>query len=55
MSGHVFISRGRSGSLVILLWSISDGLCPLTKRLKCGRFACDDKVFLSPAQLTMLM
>ena len=47
MSGHVFIFRGRSG------------LCLLTKRLERGRFAWpsarDGKVFLTPAQLAMLM
>ena len=55
MSGHVFIFRGRSGSQVKLLWSTGDGLCLLTKRLECGRFAWpsarDGKVFLTQAQL----
>jgi len=50
MSGHVFIFRGRSGSQVKLLWSTGDGR---------GRFAWpsarDGKVFLTPAQLAMLM
>ncbi|WP_347290508.1 IS66 family insertion sequence element accessory protein TnpB [Kluyvera georgiana] len=59
MSGHVFIFRGRSGSQVKLLWSTGDGLCLLTKRLERGRFAWpsarDGKVFLTPAQLAMLM
>lgn len=59
MSGHVFIFRGRSGSQVKLLWSTGDGLCLLTKRLKRGRFAWpsarDGKVFLTPAQLAMLL
>ena len=59
MSGHVFIFRGRSGSQVKLLWSTDDGLCLLTKRLERGRFAWplarDGKVFLTPAQLAMLM
>ncbi|SRI65426.1 IS66 family element, orf2 [Shigella sonnei] len=58
MSGHVFIFRGRSGSQVKLLWSTSDGLCLLTKRLERGRFAWpsarDGKVFLTQAQLAML-
>ena len=44
MSGHVFIFRG---------------LCLLTKRLERGRFAWpsarDGKVFLTPAQLAMLL
>jgi len=59
MSGHVFIFRGRSGCQVKLLWSTGDGLCLLTKRLERGRFAWpsarDGKVFLTPAQLAMLM
>ena len=50
MSGHVFIFRGRNGSQV---------LCLLTKRLERGRFAWpsarDGKVFLTPAQLAMLL
>ncbi|MBQ5043183.1 IS66 family insertion sequence element accessory protein TnpB, partial [Klebsiella pneumoniae] len=51
--------RGRSGSKVKLLWSTGDGLCLLTKRLERGRFAWpsarDGKVFLTPAQLAMLL
>jgi transposase len=50
---------GRSGSQVKLLWSTGDGLCLLTKRLERGRFAWpsarDGKVFLTPAQLAMLL
>ncbi|WP_434126530.1 IS66 family insertion sequence element accessory protein TnpB [Klebsiella quasipneumoniae] len=59
MSGHVFIFRGCSGSQVKLLWSTGDDLCLLTKRLERGRFAWpsarDGKVFLTPAQLAMLL
>lgn len=59
MSGHVFIFRGRSDSQVKLRWSTGDGLCLLTKRLERGRFAWpsarDGKVFLTPAQLAMLL
>lgn len=58
MSGHVFIFRGRSGSQVKLLWSTGDGLCLLTKRLGAGASrpsARDGKVFLTPAQLAMLL
>ncbi|EKP0314532.1 IS66 family insertion sequence element accessory protein TnpB [Aeromonas veronii] len=59
LSGHVFIFRGRNGSQVKLLWSTGDGLCLLTKRLERGRFAWpsaqDGKVFLTPAQLAMLL
>lgn len=54
-----FIFRGRSGSQVKLLWSTGDGLCLLTRRLERGRFAWpsarDGKVFLTPAQLAMLL
>ena len=54
-----FIFRGRNGSQVKLLWSTGDGLCLLTKRLERGRFARpsarDGKVFLTPAQLAMLL
>ncbi|TFS84614.1 transposase (plasmid) [Escherichia coli] len=53
------IFRGRNGSQVKLLWSTGDGLCLLTKRLERGRFAWpsarDGKVFLTPAQLAMLL
>ncbi|HBC7422548.1 TPA: IS66 family insertion sequence element accessory protein TnpB [Serratia marcescens] len=59
MSGHVFIFQGRSGCLVKLLCSTGDDLCLLTKRLERGRFAWpstrNGKVFLTPAQLAMLM
>lgn len=59
LSGHVLIFRGRSGSQVRLLWSTGDGLCLLTKRLERGRIAWpsarDGQVFLTPAQLAMLM
>lgn len=51
--------NGRSGSQVKLLWSTGDGLCLLTKWLERGRFAWpsarDGKVFLTPAQLAMLL
>lgn len=59
LSGHVFIFRGRNGSQMKLLGSTGDGLCLQTKRLKRGRFvwpsARNGKVFLTPAQLAMLM
>jgi transposase len=59
MSGHVFIFHGRSGCQIKLLWSTGDGLRLLTKRLERGRFAWpsarDGKVFLTPAQLAMLL
>lgn len=59
MSGYVFIFRSRRGSQIKLQWSTGDGLCLLTKRLERGRFASpsarDGKVFLTPAQLAMLL
>ena len=59
MSGHVFIFRGRNEIQIKLLWSAGDGLCLLTKRLERGSFAWpsawDGKVFLTPAQLAMLL
>lgn len=58
-SGHVFAFRGRRGDLVKLLWSDSDGMCLLTKRLERGRFvwpqADSGSVWLSAAQLSMLL
>lgn len=58
-SGHLFIFRGRSGSMLKVLWADRDGLCLLTKRLERGRFiwpvAREGKVYLTPAQLAMLL
>ncbi|MBL5884886.1 MULTISPECIES: IS66 family insertion sequence element accessory protein TnpB [Lelliottia] len=40
-------------------WSACDGLCLLSIRLECGRFAllsaCDGKVFLTQVQLAKLI
>ncbi|MET4958779.1 IS66 family insertion sequence element accessory protein TnpB [Klebsiella pneumoniae] len=61
MSGHVFIFRGRNGSQVKLLWSTGDGLCHLADQTAGARprfawpSARDGKVFLTPAQLAMLL
>jgi transposase len=58
-SGHVFVSRGRRGNVLKVLWSTSDGLCLLSKRLERGRFvwpqATGGKVHLTQAQLSMLL
>ncbi len=37
-SGHLFVFRGRRGSLVKCLWSDGQGLCLFSKRLERGRF-----------------
>ena len=36
-SGHLFVFRGRRGSLVKCLWSDGQGLCLFSKRLERGR------------------
>ena len=58
-SGHVFVSRGRRGDLIKLLWWDGDGLCLFAKRLERGRFvwprAEEGVVVLSRAQLSMLL
>ena len=38
LSGHVFVSRGRRGDIVEVLWFDGDGLCLLAKRLERGPF-----------------
>jgi transposase len=37
-SGHLFVFRGRRGSLIKFLWSDGEGLCLFSKRLERGRF-----------------
>ena len=58
-SGHLFVFRGRRGDLIKMLWWDGQGLCLFAKRLERGRFvwpqAKDGAVFLTPAQLSMLM
>jgi transposase len=58
-SGHVFVFRGKSGSLVKLLWWSGDGMNLFAKKLERGRFvwplANDGAVNLSAAQLSMLL
>ena len=57
--GHVFVFRGRRGDILKVLWFDGQGLMLLAKRLERGRFAWpsarDGKVFLTPAQLAMLL
>ena len=58
-SGHIFAFRGRSGTLLKVLWWSGDGLCLLSKRLERGRFvwpqADSGCIALTPAQLSMLL
>lgn len=58
-SGQVFIFRGRRGDMIKVLWADADGLCLFIKRLERGRFVWpvsrDGKVYLTPAQLSMLL
>jgi transposase len=58
-SGHVFVFRGKSGSLVKLLWWSGDGMNLFAKKLERGRFvwplANDGAINLSAAQLSMLL
>jgi transposase len=58
-SGHLFVFRGRRGDLLKIIWWDSQGACLFSKRLEKGRFvwlaAKDDKIHLSPAQLSMLL
>lgn len=58
-SGHVFVSRGKRGDLIKLLWWDGDGLCLFQKRLERGRFiwpqATTGTVVLTRAQLSMLL
>jgi transposase len=58
-SGQVFVSRGKRGDLIKLLWWDGDGLCLFAKRLEHGRFiwpqATNGTVSLTPAQLSMLL
>src|SRR3984957_16696313 len=58
-SGHLFVFRGRRGSLIKCLWSDGQGLCLFSKRLERGRFLwpslADGTVTISTAQLSYLL
>jgi transposase len=58
-SGHLFVFRGRRGSLVKCLWSDGQGLCLFSKHLERGRFLwpslADGTVTISTAQLSYLL
>jgi transposase len=59
-NGHLFVFRGRRGSLIKVLWHDGQGMCLFAKRLERGRFiwpstapsdAADRTVTITPAQL----
>jgi transposase len=63
-TGHLFVFRGRRGSLIKVLWHDGQGMCLFTKRLERGRFVwpstapcngADRAVTLTPAQLGYLL
>lgn len=58
-SGHLFVFRGRRGSLVKVLWHDGQGACLFAKRLERGRFLwpsmADGRVSITPAQLGYLL
>jgi transposase len=57
--GHLFVFRGRRGSLIKVLWHDGQGMCLFAKRLERGRFIwpspADGVVTISPAQLGYLL
>ena len=58
-AGHLFIFRGRSGSLVKAIWHDGQGACLFTKRLERGKFVWPSvaagAVTISPSQLIYLL
>lgn len=58
-SGHLFVFRGRRGSLIKVLWHDGQGMCLFAKRLERGRFVWpssgNDAVTITPAQLGYLL
>lgn len=40
--GHLFVFRGRQGSLIKVIWYDGQGACLFTKRLERGRFIVSD-------------
>ncbi len=57
--GHLFVSQGRRGNLVKVIWWDGQGACRFLKRMEKGRFvwptAKEGKVGLTPAQLSTLL
>ena len=57
--GHLFVFRGRRGSLIKVLWHDGQGMCLFAKRLERGRFIwpspADGGVTITPAQLGYLL
>jgi transposase len=57
--GHLFVFRGRRGSLIKVLWHDGQGMCLFAKRLERGRFIwpspADGTVAITPAQLGYLL
>lgn len=58
-NGHLFVFRGRRGSLIKVLWHEGQGMCLLAKRLERGRFIwpspADSAVTITSAQLGNLL
>ena len=58
-NGHLFVFRGRRGSLIKVLWHDGLGMCLFAKRLERGRFLwpspADGLVTITPAQLGYLL
>jgi transposase len=58
-NGHLFVFRGRRGSLIKVLWHDGQGMCLFAKRLERGRFLwpspADGTVAITPAQLGYLL
>jgi transposase len=59
LGGHLFVFRGRSGSLLKVLWHDGQGACLFVKRLERGRFLwpspADGRVVITAAQLGYLL
>lgn len=57
--GQLFVFRGRSGSLIKVLWHDGQGACLFVKRLERGRFLwpslADRRVAITSAQLGYLL
>src|ERR1700682_2169927 len=58
-NGHLFVFRGRRGSLIKILWHDGQGMCLFAKRLERGRFiwpsSADGTVTITLAQLGYLL